>query len=234
MTADSANEQDQEPGVEAETETETNVEADVETEANVEADVETEANVEADIETEANVEADIETEANVEVEAEPKLDAPAVGTRQLEAEAVVHRNVLWAFSAGVLPVPLFDVVAITGVQLKLLKELSEVYGLTFREGMAKKAVASLLVGIGGVGIGGAIGASLFKFVPVVGYALGVASIPVIAGALTHAVGKAFIMHFEAGGTLLDFDPQAMRDYFEAEFTKAKQNVAKFETERGRA
>ena len=167
-------------------------------------------------------------EQDAQPQASPEPASTDESRRQLEADAIVHRNVLWAFSAGILPVPMFDVVAITGVQLKLIKELSELYELEFREGLAKKAVTSLLVGIGGVGIGGAIGASLFKFVPVVGYALGVASVPVIAGALTHAVGKAFIMHFEAGGTLLDFDPKAMRNYFDAEFAKAKKSVANLE------
>lgn len=173
-----------------------------------------------------------EAEPEVGVEAPPAAEACHATERQLEAEAVVHRNVLWAFGAGVLPIPVFDVVAITGVQVKMLKELSELYGLEFREGMAKKAVTSLLVGVGGVGIGGALGASLMKFVPVIGYALGAASVPVVAGALTHAVGKAFIMHFEAGGTLLDFDPKAMRSFFEAEFSKAKQSVAKYESKNG--
>lgn len=148
--------------------------------------------------------------------------------RILQAQALVHRNVLWAIGAGILPIPMFDLVAITGVQLKMLKDLSEVYGVEFREGLAKKAVTSLLVGVGGVGIGGVLGASLFKFVPFVGWALGVASISVVSGALTHAVGHAFIMHFESGGTMLDFDPKAMRAYFEAQFREGKEAVSKLQ------
>ncbi|MCA9684031.1 MAG: DUF697 domain-containing protein [Myxococcales bacterium] len=145
--------------------------------------------------------------------------------RLLEAEAIVHRNTLWAFSAGILPLPIFDVVALSGVQFKMIKELSTLYRLQFTEGMVKKSVTSLLVGVGGVGIGGVLGTSMFKYVPVIGQALGMVSTPVVAGALTHAVGKAFIMHFEAGGTLLDFDPKAMRSYFESEYKKAKHTVA---------
>jgi hypothetical protein len=30
-----------------------------------------------------------------------------------------------------------------------------------------------------------------------------------------------VQHFEAGGTLLDFDPEKMKSYFEAEFHKAR-------------
>jgi hypothetical protein len=38
----------------------------------------------------------------------------------------------------------------------------------------------------------------------------------------------FITHFEAGGTLLGFDPQKVRDYFKSEFEKAKGDTARAE------
>jgi uncharacterized protein (DUF697 family) len=153
-----------------------------------------------------------------------KLDPRKAEERLDRANEAVQCNVYWAMGAGVLPLPVFDIIAITGVQLKMLRELSKIYEVTFTEGVAKKAVTALLVGIGGVGIGGLIGASLFKFVPFVGLSLGMASVPVVSGMLTHAVGRTFVMHFEAGGTLLDFNPKAMRRYFEAEFRQAKQVV----------
>jgi uncharacterized protein (DUF697 family) len=149
---------------------------------------------------------------------------PSAEARLEQAHDVVQRNVYWAMGAGVLPLPVFDIVATSAVQLKMLRELSAVYDVTFREGVAKKAVTSLFVGVGGVGIGGLIGASFAKFIPIIGQSLGVVSVPVVSGMLTHAVGKTFVMHFEAGGTLLDFKPKAMRKYFEQEFGKAKDIV----------
>ncbi|PRQ08470.1 YcjF family protein [Enhygromyxa salina] len=148
------------------------------------------------------------------------------------ANLSVQRNVYWAMGAGVLPLPLFDLVAITGVQLKMLRELSKIYDVAFKEGVAKKAVTSLLVGIGGVGIGGVIGLSMFKFVPFVGPALGVVSVPVVSGMLTHAVGRTFVMHFEAGGTLLDFDAKKMRAYFKEEYGNAKDVVENMQKPKG--
>jgi hypothetical protein len=67
---------------------------------------------------------------------------------------------------------------------------------------------------------------LAKFVPIIGSSLGAVSVPVISGALTHAVGHTFITHFEAGGTFSDFDPKSMRKQFEVEVNKAKDIVAK--------
>jgi uncharacterized protein (DUF697 family) len=133
----------------------------------------------------------------------------------------VQRNVYWAMGAGMLPLPLFDLLAITGVQIKMLREISLLYDVSFSENMARKAVMSLLAGVGGVGLGGMIGASLTKLVPFIGVPLGIASVPIVSGMLTHAVGRIFVMHFEAGGSLLDFDPKAMRGYFEKEYAQSK-------------
>lgn len=177
-----------------------------------------------------------EKPADVPPAVEPELVEPLTPEARVQrAQSVVRRNMYYAMGAGILPLPLFDVVAITGIQLNMLRQLSKLYDRKFSEGVAKKAVVSLLVGIGGVGVGGLIGASLFKLIPFVGLPLGIASVPVVSGAFTHAVGQTFVMHFEAGGTLLDFDPKAMRAYFEKELAKAKEMVAKLEkAEKGAA
>lgn len=146
--------------------------------------------------------------------------------RLTAGEAILRRNVLWAVGAGILPLPLFDMLAVTAIQVKLIKQLSDLYGVTFREDLAKKLVASLLTGVVGVGLGIGLAASLSKMIPVIGTVLGAVTLPVIAGAATHATGKVFIMHFESGGTLLDFDVKAMRAHFKAEFDDAKVVVTR--------
>jgi len=146
------------------------------------------------------------------------------------ADAIIRRNVLWALGAGVVPLPLLDIVAISGVQLKMLAELSELYKLPFQEEIARKLVSSLFSSVVGVKAGVILGASIAKFLPTVGTAVGVVAVPLLGGAFTMATGKVFVMHFESGGTLLDFDPYAMRAYFKREFEKAKAAVAEVQTE----
>jgi uncharacterized protein (DUF697 family) len=146
------------------------------------------------------------------------------------AEAIIRRNVLWSFGAGVLPLPLLDMLAVTGVQIKMLNELSKLYEVKFREDIAKKLLGSLVSSVVGIGVGTTIGASFMKLIPGIGTALGIVAVPVVAGAFTHATGQVFMMHFESGGTLLDFDPQAMRAHFKDEFEKAKAVVAKLREE----
>ena len=60
-----------------------------------------------------------------------------------KAEAIIHRNVLWSLGAGLLPIPVLDVAAVTAVELKMLKELSAVYEVSFAEDAAQKVVAAV-------------------------------------------------------------------------------------------
>jgi len=156
-----------------------------------------------------------------EADTAPVLDRDE---RHEQAEALVRRNVLWSVGVGVVPLPLFDIVGITAVEVKMLRQLANLYDIPFREGLAKKIIGSLLLSIGGVSIGAAVGVSLLKFVPIVGAAFGTVSIPIVAGAITHSLGKIFIKHFEAGGTFLDFETDKMREFFREEFDKAKIEV----------
>lgn len=168
---------------------------------------------------------------------ETKAPPPAAldhGARTDQADAIVRRNVLWSLGAGAIPVPFVDVLAVSAVQVKMLKQLSDLYGQPFSESIAKKLVVSLLTGLGGVGLGvafgAAIGGSLAKLLPAVGTTLGVLSVPLFAGAFTHATGRVFTMHFESGGTMLNFDARAMRAYFKQEFEKAKDVVSQLQSE----
>ena len=69
---------------------------------------------------------------------------PVLETRDHEAMSIVHRNMLWSGGVGVLPFPLFDLAAITGVQVKLVKELADFYGIPFRQDLAKSIVVGLI------------------------------------------------------------------------------------------
>lgn len=173
-------------------------------------------------------------EAAKEAPKEAAAPAPAAAvdmTARLEsAHAITRRNVLWALGAGVIPFPLVDIFAVSGVHLKMLREFSLLYGMKFQEGLAKKIIGSLITSLGVVGIGGVIGGSLAKFIPGIGTTLSLISVPVLAGATTHALGQVFTLHFEAGGTLLDFDPNLMREYFRKEFEKAKETVSSLQRE----
>jgi hypothetical protein len=55
-------------------------------------------------------------------------------------------------------------------------------------------------------------ASALKAVPILGALASGFVMPVLSAGATFAIGKAFIQHFESGGTLLDFNPPDYREF----------------------
>lgn len=141
-----------------------------------------------------------------------------------EAESITNHYVGWAMGAGLIPFPVADLAAITGVQLKMLKEISAVYDVEFSENRGKSIVLSLLSGLGSTSIAVSIVGSAAKVVPGAGSLLSFATLPVVAGALTYATGKVFIQHFESGGTFLTFDSMEAKQAFAQEFEKGKATL----------
>jgi len=140
--------------------------------------------------------------------------------RMKDAQNVVTNHMLFAVGFGTIPVPIVDIVGLTGTQLNMLRKLSEVYGHSFTDELAKKAIVSLIGG--SITLPVAMGmASLIKSIPIIGQSAGAVSIASVGSASTYAVGQVFIRHFESGGTLLDFDSSKMREFFKEEFEKGK-------------
>jgi len=142
------------------------------------------------------------------------------------AMGIVKRNMLWSAGAGVLPIPMVEFIAITTIQIKLIKELSEYYDVPFRKDLAKSSVIALLSSLGGVVIGKALATSSLRAVPVVGPLVATLSLPAISAAVSYAIGRVFVSHYEMGGTLLDFDPAAVRDYFKEMFDEGIKKATK--------
>ncbi len=137
----------------------------------------------------------------------------APGCQHAAAEAIIKRHLPYALGAGLIPLPLVDVAAISGVQIKLISELSALYGVPFAANQAKAVIAALLGGAGSLSLAAGLLGSLAKVIPGAGYVLGAGAVPLTAGALTYAVGHVFRAHFESGGTLLDFDATAAKRVF---------------------
>jgi uncharacterized protein (DUF697 family) len=125
------------------------------------------------------------------------------------ANDLVDRYSWWAAGLGLVPLPLVDVAAITGLQIKLVHSLASKYGQDPKITRIRSLVGALFGSLVPVALG-ATSASALKAIPIIGPIVGIAVIPAFAVAATRAIGRVFVMHFESGGTLLDFDPEEMR------------------------
>ena len=144
--------------------------------------------------------------------------------KETQARQTVRKYMFWSMGAGLIPVPVVDLAAVTAIQLKMISDLAKQYGLKFSRDSGKAVLGSLTGGAGSA-IGGPIAASAIKGFPVIGQAAGAAAMPAVAGAATYAVGKVFIQHFESGGTMLNFDPDRVRAYYAEELQKAKTGAS---------
>lgn len=137
-----------------------------------------------------------------------------------EADKIVNRYMLGAGAAGLVPLPVFDLVAITGIQLKMLHSLANLYELPFQDDLGKSLLSSLGSGSLSVMAGPRLAQAVLKVIPGFQLATGI-SIAALGAATTYAAGKAFTQHFEAGGTLLNFDAEEMRAYFTEKLHEGK-------------
>ena len=131
------------------------------------------------------------------------------------ASKLIERFALWSGVAGLLPIPFVDVAAVGGLQIQMLRRLSQVYGVPFSENRSKALVASLAGSL--IPAASGIGAvSMLKTVPIVGTIAAAIVMPTLSAGATYAIGKAFVQHFASGGTLLDFNPPDYRDFVKAQ------------------
>jgi uncharacterized protein (DUF697 family) len=102
------------------------------------------------------------------------------------ADSIIRQHVLLAAGAGLIPVPIADMAAITGIQLKMLSDLSAAYQVPFSRHRVESTLSSLIGGLASREIA-TIGLSgLLKTIPIFGSVLGAASMPMAAAARRHS------------------------------------------------
>ncbi len=148
---------------------------------------------------------------------EPNTD----NTRLQEAEAVIKNYMLWTGAAGVIPMPIVDTAAITAFQLAMLNKIGNIYNQQFTANWGKSVIGSLTGGLVSTSIGKGIGRNLLKAIPVIGGITNIIVAPGFAAASTWALGRVFIIHFESGGTILDFDPAKVREHYQELFNSKR-------------
>jgi len=132
---------------------------------------------------------------------------------------------IWSMGAGFIPVPIADFFAVSAINLDMIRQLSKLYELDFKETEGKAVITALT----GSGLA-RIGARAVKVIPGIGSVLGGVTLAVLSGASTYALGEVFKKHFETGGTFLDFDPERLRKYYDEKFEKGKELAKKMEKE----
>ncbi len=142
-----------------------------------------------------------------------------IDPRDAAAAKIVQNHVLWSLSAGLIPVPVADIAAVTAVQMDALKQLATLYGVNYSDDQGKRFVAALS--------GGAlarVGASAVKAIPGLGSMIGGLSMSAMSGASTYAVCQVAINHFKSDGNFLNVPVDKAKGLYQDLLTKGKQFV----------
>lgn len=160
-------------------------------------------------------------------EAEP-IQVLSSEERLAAGQKIVKRNTYIAAGVSAVPVvvPVLDLVAIGGVQVLMIKQLSDLYRVPFKESVARNLVAALVGTLSARVLAAGVVGSMFKILPGFGAAVGaVLALPAVSGAVTYALGKVFVKHFEEGGTLLDLDVNKVREFFANQYQVGRKVAA---------
>lgn len=149
--------------------------------------------------------------------------------RDKHADTIIRNHIIWSMGAGLIPVPIVDFFAVSGIQLDMIRQLCKLYDQDFKESEGKAIITSLT----GSGIARMGAKAVIKFIPGVGSVLGGVTMAVLSGASSYALGEVFKKHFETGGTFLDFDSKRLKKMYDEKFEKGKQVASQIKKEQDR-
>ena len=142
-------------------------------------------------------------------------ELPEIVSAAADATNVIKTGVIAAMGAGLVPLPGVDMAAIVAIQLGMVQQLGQVYGVALKENVVKASIMSLLGGVLPVTLAGGL-VSAIKVLPGFGTLAGAAGVSILGGGLTYAVGRVFQQHLESNGALLAFDVTKARATFRRE------------------
>ena len=146
-------------------------------------------------------------------------------TRLTEASRIISSSTAWSAATGAIPVPLLDVAALAAMQASMIGKIAALYGETLGSQAARSIVSVLLGTLLPAGLAVGVMRSTIKLVPGAGYIIGTASMMGLSAAATYAIGKVFVNHFEGGGTLANFSPEAVKADLKREYEGARARRA---------
>ncbi len=123
--------------------------------------------------------------------------------RRSWAGAIVERYGTYSAVGGAVPLPIVNLATTTTIIVRMVRKLSELYGVPFERDRARAIVTALMGGAMHSGLATVATSGLLYVVPA-GNLLGVALSSIAAAALTRGVGRVFVEHFESGATLREF------------------------------
>ena len=146
-----------------------------------------------------------------------------------QATEIIKNHDGFSMGAALVPFPGADLLAVSAVQLNMLRQLANLYNVGFFDTLGQNVISA----IAGTGVA-RLGASLVKAIPGVGTVIGELSMPALSGASTYALGHVVAHHFQNGGTLENLDFKKARQEYSEEIDTGKKVAEDLRQDQGSA
>jgi uncharacterized protein (DUF697 family) len=123
-----------------------------------------------------------------------------------------------AATAGALPIPVVDLVLLSGIQTRMVYELARLYGQPLTGQRFTELASSLGLGV----LARQAARGMVKLIPGIGTVLGSIAGGALAGASTFALGKAFCYYYRAVNQGHIPRPEDLRRYYKEQLAQAEQ------------
>ncbi len=137
--------------------------------------------------------------------------------KKKSSDDIISTHVIFAMTAGAIPVPVADIVAVSAIQYDMIRQIAEFHKINYDADKGKTLASS----IAGATVS-RIGASFLKAIPGVGTVLGIGSQIVMAGGTTYALGKLFDSHFAGGKGLDNINLESVKEEYKELLNKGKE------------
>jgi uncharacterized protein (DUF697 family) len=117
--------------------------------------------------------------------------------RRSLARKIVDRHRTFAALGGLVPLPVVNIASVTAINLRMVKQLSELYQVPFQRDRTRSMIIGLMGGAVPTGLGAAA-ASTLTFIMPGGAFVGLGVSAITAAALTRGIGLVFVESFENG------------------------------------
>jgi len=128
--------------------------------------------------------------------ATPGLTSKLAAQRRALAHKIVARHKNYAALGGLVPLAVVNIATVTAVNLRMVKQLSELYQAPFERDRTRALIVGLIGGAAPTAAGAATTSTLMWIVPG-GVLWGMGVSAVTAGAITRGIGLVFIESFES-------------------------------------
>ena len=136
--------------------------------------------------------------------------------KALDANDSIKSHVIASMAVGLVPIPGVDLAGTLAVQVRMVNQICEIYGVTLRDNAATTVVLALVGSLMPVVLAGGLVSGL-KIIPGLGSLSGAAGVSLLGGAMTYAIGSVFQQHLDSHDSLIDFDPTKVRSVMRREF-----------------